>query len=388
MKNIFPKEIIEHTSQYFIPKNTVRSKTIYGLILFLLVGAIVLLPFIKISIFSSASGYIKPNKDRMAITSINSGKVVFNSIENNKSIKVGDTLLVLQTSVLDEQINLNQRKIGVLKNEISDLEKIVNGNGVKLNSLLTSKYKKAIIGYNAVLTEHYTKIKKMKIDFDRNTKLLSKGVIARVEFDNSKLELDLANNALSQFKKSMVNSWQTTLTELNNQVYEFQNNIDQVLKNKNNFVVTSPITGTLINAASLNNGSFVNAGIQLGEITPNTELIAECYVSPKDIGLIDKTKPVSFQVDAFNYNQWGFATGEILNIGDDVEFIDNQPVYKVQCKLYQKHLELKNGYKRELGKGMTLSARFEITNRTLYQLLYDKMDDWLNPGNRTAVALK
>lgn len=388
MKNIFPKEIIEHTSQYFIPKNTVRSKTIYSLILSLLVGAIVLLPFIKISIFSSASGYIKPNKDRMAITSINSGKVVFNSIENNKSIKVGDTLLVLQTSVLDEQINLNQRKIGVLKNEISDLEKIVNGNGVKLNSLLTSKYKKAIIGYNAVLTEHYTKIKKIKIDFDRNTKLLSKGVIARVEFDNSKLELDLANNALSQFRKSMVNSWQTTLTELNNQVYELQNNIDQVLKNKNNFVVTSPITGTLINAVSLNNASFVNAGIQLGEVTPDTELIAECYVSPKDIGLIDKTKPVSFQVDAFNYHQWGFAIGEILNIGDDVEFIDNQPVYKVQCKLYQKHLELKNGYKRELGKGMTLNARFEITNRTLYQLLYDKMDDWLNPGNKTAVALK
>jgi HlyD family secretion protein len=50
-------------------------------------------------------------------------------------------------------------------------------------------------------------------------------------------------------------------------------------------------------------------------------------------------------------------------------------------------LKLKNGYKREIGKGMTLNARFEITERTLYELLYDKMDDWLNPGNGDVVTL-
>ena len=125
----------------------------------------------------------------------------------------------------------------------------------------------------------------------------------------------------------------------------------------------------------------------MGEITPDTELIAECYISPKDIGLIDKSKVVSFQIDAFNYNQWGLATGNIIRIADDVEFMDNQPFYKIQCKINQKHLKLKNGYKREIGKGMTLNARFEITERTLYELLYDKMDDWLNPGNGDVVTL-
>jgi len=29
---------------------------------------------------------------------------------------------------------------------------------------------------------------------------------------------------------------------------------------------------------------------------------------------------------------------------------------------------------------MTLQARFLVTERTLFQLLYDKADDWLNPN--------
>jgi hypothetical protein len=29
---------------------------------------------------------------------------------------------------------------------------------------------------------------------------------------------------------------------------------------------------------------------------------------------------------------------------------------------------------------MTLQANFYVTRRTLFQLLYDKTSDWLNPG--------
>ena len=42
-------------------------------------------------------------------------------------------------------------------------------------------------------------------------------------------------------------------------------------------------------------------------------------------------------------------------------------------------MQLKNGYNSTIRKGMTLTARFTITNRTLWQLLYDKIDAWLNP---------
>ena len=90
--------------------------------------------------------------------------------------------------------------------------------------------------------------------------------------------------------------------------------------------------------------------------------------------------PVRFQVDAFNYNQWGLATGNVTEISSDIYFVNEKPVFKVTCQLREDYLQLKNGYKGYLKKGMTLQARFVVAERTLWQLLYDKVDDWINPN--------
>ena len=105
----------------------------------------------------------------------------------------------------------------------------------------------------------------------------------------------------------------------------------------------------------------------------------EVYVSPGDIGLITESMPVRFQIDAFNYNQWGLAEGRVIDIARDISMLEGQPQFLVRCQLSQKSLHLKNGYSGQLKKGMTLTARFQVSRRTLYQLLYDKVDDWLNP---------
>ncbi len=166
-----------------------------------------------------------------------------------------------------------------------------------------------------------------------------------------------------------------------------ENKNSQFRKTKSEYIITAPINGTLINLAGIEKGSIITSGSILGEISPNTELIAECYISPIDIGLINKSQQAKFQIDAYNYNQWGFATGKIVDISNDIEIIENQPVFKARCKINEEYLQLKNGAKGKIGKGMTFNARFELAERTLYQLLYDKMDDWLNPGLDDKLAL-
>ncbi|BFP43029.1 hypothetical protein FGF1_38740 [Flavobacteriaceae bacterium GF1] len=384
---IFPKEIIEHSVQHFIPKNTVRSKSIYTLILLILGFGFLSMPFVSIPIYSSARGYIKPSIERVSLTSIHPGRIAFLNFKNGRDVHQGDTIILLETNVLDEQLDLNTKKAKQLSEEIQDLEYLVSEKYRNPKKLMTPKYQKELIAYQSSVTEHYTTIKKLKEDYKRNKKLLAKGVIARAEYEDVKLTYDLAENALYQLQKQQANSWQANLTESVNTKQELENTIQQLLGDKKNYVIKAPIQGTLINAEGLQIGSFVNAGSILGEITPDTELIAECYVSPGDIGLIDARKEVKFQVDAFNYNQWGFLYGKITSIAADVELIENQPTYKIQCRIENKVLYLKNGYQGQIGKGMTLTARFELTERTVYQLLYDKMDDWLNPGYRKNVTL-
>jgi HlyD family secretion protein len=89
---------------------------------------------------------------------------------------------------------------------------------------------------------------------------------------------------------------------------------------------------------------------------------------------------VRLQLDAFNYNQWGMAEATVSEIGRDVSTVDGQAAFRVVCTLHDRELRLKNGYVGTLRKGMTLTAHFTLTRRTLFQLLHDKVDDWFNPS--------
>lgn len=376
---VFPKEILEITTHSYLPKNQVKSKVIYAVILLLVLGTLVSLPFIQIQLYSSAGGLIKPDKERVGITSLQSGKVLYTSMAENSLVQKGDTLLILHSNVIDEQIEFTNYQLSQIDDEVKDLSYLVNEKGSDVRRLVSAKYQKELIEYSEKIDEHLTRIKKLKVDYNRKKKLLSRGVIAQAEFDNIQFDFDIAKNAFYQLKKRQSNSWQAILSDLERNQHEIRNQKDQLTENKNEYVVTAPIDGDLINVVGLEVGSSVTSGTVLAQITPDTDLIAEFYVSPFDIGLIDKNKKVNFQIDAFNYNQWGQVSGNILEVGGDAEIINNEPLFKVRCKMNKAFLVLPNGRKGYIKKGMTLRARFSLAERTLYQLLYDKVDDWLHP---------
>ena len=153
----------------------------------------------------------------------------------------------------------------------------------------------------------------------------------------------------------------------------------QYKNEQRNYIITAPISGTIQNIKGFEAGNFISSGAPIAEISPDTDLIAECYITPSDIGLLKKNNQVKFQINAFNYNQWGMATGKILRISKDITIVNNKPLFRVICSLDQKQLQLKNGFEGKLKKGMTLNARFFIIERSVYELLYDKIDDWFTP---------
>jgi HlyD family secretion protein len=57
--------------------------------------------------------------------------------------------------------------------------------------------------------------------------------------------------------------------------------------------------------------------------------------------------------------------------------------FRVKCKPEKTFLSLKNGYKAEIKKGMSLSTRILVIRRSLYHLLFDKADKWFNPYTYT-----
>jgi HlyD family secretion protein len=118
------------------------------------------------------------------------------------------------------------------------------------------------------------------------------------------------------------------------------------------------------------------------EISPDGTLYAECYIQPRDIGLIRVGQQAVLQVDAFNYNEWGLLQAQVIDIAHDVTLTEGAGhlFFKVFCTPERTYMTLKNGQKGLLMKGMTFHVRFMITKRTFFQWLFDKMDNWLNPN--------
>lgn len=385
MKNIFPKEILENTAQVHQFKHRKRSSIIYTTFLIALICIFISLPFIKVDVYTSSRGLLKSEKERVNLTTIYSGKVLKNNIIANKQVLKGDTLLILDDYTVENKLELINSNITETQQFINDINYLVHSKELKLDSLNSQKYQKELVQYKENQKELQTRLQKAKKDYLRNKDLFEKGVVAAVEFENYKFDYDVVTNAITQLRKQQLNTWQADLTIKRRQLDEFENSSKLQNESKGYYILTAPISGTLINVIGIEVGSLINAGIHLVEISPDGILIAECYVSPIDIGLINPNNAVKFQMDAFNYNHWGLATGEIIEIGKDIELINESPIFKVRCKIDQKYLTLKNSFKGNFKKGMTFSARFKLTERTLFELLYDKIDDWLNPSSQSAV---
>ncbi len=326
MKQIFPKEIIENTVEVHRFKHSVKSKIIYGIVLLSIIGTSASLPFVFLDIYSSAQGILKSEKERNQISSLYSGKITSIFIKENKYVQQGGTLLIIDNTIGKEKLNLATNQLEETNLFIQDLTHLSNSKKISQDSLNSFLYQKQYLQYNQKLLELKTRYTKSRRDFNRQKKLYKKEVIAKVEFENSKYNLNLALNSLNHFKKQQRNQWQAELTQQNNKSKELRSTLSQYKNEQENHIITASISGTIQNIKGFEVGNFITSGTPIAEISPDTELIAECYIKPSDIGLLKNDSKVKFQIDAFNYNQWGMATGIIKTIGKDIIMINNTPM--------------------------------------------------------------
>lgn len=380
---LFPKEILEHTTQYHLARYSQPAQTIYVIILVSIFCFIAALPYIFIDISIKSGGLLKATTEVSAIKAISSGYVKEVYIQENSLVKKDQLLFSVQSPMLDEKERFLQTKLAETNSFLNDT-KILASNSQQsatgIGQLETNLYRQSYSDYLQKLTDRQTKFLKVKQDYTRNKKLYEQQVIAAAEFENYSFEFEKGKNEIELLKQSQLSTWQQELRGYEKEITDLQNQLAQVEKEKESLNIKATVSGTIQNLTGVYAGSPVFSNQDLAQISPDTNLIAEVYVSPNDIGLLRTSMEARMQVSAFNYNQWGLLLGQIQEISNDIQIINNQPVFKVKCALQQDYLKLKNGYEGKLKKGMTLQARFVVTERSLWQLLYDKVDDWVNPN--------
>ena len=381
---LIPFSISEYCLETYLIRITTRSRIIYWIIIVMILVAIAILPFIYVDVSVQARGFFQSDIEKQVVYIPLQGKIIYTSIHNGGSVNKGDTLLIIDTeSIMARHASLVQ---SIAENESSmlDLEKLSNIYSLEdqpvENGLITQRYKAEFANFINQRSIQFQKCEKKKSEHTRNEILYHQEIIPKSEYENSLFMLNSEKDNLNQILISQKSLWQNDLTLRKNDSVRLLADLKQCLEELTNRIVIAPTSGEIIQSSDILPGSIVTPGQKIAEISPEGELIATCFVKPADIGLIHEKQKVKIQVDAFNFNEWGMLQGNIIDISDDMILENGSAAYfRVKCKPEKKFLSLKNGYKAEIKKGMSLNIRILVTRRSLYHLLFDKADKWFNP---------
>ena len=379
MTQLFPPEIVKNSCENYFSELGISGRIIYLSVILFLMVLISLLPLVNVQVTTQSEGVVRSGYEDNPVVPVVTGEVISCRILENQTVKEADTLLVVASDKIDQEIKLLTYKQNEDSLMLSDLNKLVLN---QKTGPLSALYRQEYMVYKGKLAEQKTQLLQAESEYLLAEKLFKKGITPKHDFEKIAHQYQYEKNRYCTIQAQQFTQWQEKMKETIQSLSELSSKIEQLKKEKEQYCLTAPITGTITGYTGIKAGNFVVPNQLIARISPEDDLLVECFVTPSDIGLIEQDMPVSFQFHAFNYNLWGVASGYVKEISSNVININDRTFFRVRCRLNQSFLQLKNGTKGNLKKGMSLTGRFKVADRTLFQLLYDKADNWLNPKRK------
>lgn len=374
---------IENSVCVLLAKYGKKRYWVYRIVLLSVLLIVLSMPFIEVDITCQSRGIVRSMYDNVTLTSIVSGRVISVNVKNNSPVSRGDTLVVLDSRNVIEQIRSHKVLLDELKCKVSDLGVLTRPNP-SVDSLSTIQYRKEWMEYVALQNDLRLKKRQRVREYERTRKAKQLGLVSDVEYCKMRDYVDDNISDINVLKAQKLSNWQQTKQQLEEQLINIEGETQRLMAELSNYTIVSPISGTIMSSSQTQVNSYVPAGQPIAVVTPEDDLIVDCYVEPSNVGFVEIGQNVLLQLDAFNYNQWGMVEAVVYDIDKNVTLQDSKVFFIVRCKMKKRTLSLSNGYCAHVKKGMTLNGRFFVTRRSLWQLLFDKVDDWFNPKSSKA----
>ena len=282
---IFPSEILPQTIELRLARSMEGSAVIYFVTVVFLLFSFPTLPFLFVDVSIKSPGILKATTEVSTLNATSTGYIQEVRVKENEAVEKGQLLFTVHAPVLEEKEKYLMAKLQESADFIEDLNKLVAGKTTP-DQLITNLYRQSHFDYRQKLIDRQTKFLKVKQDYERNKKLYDQKVIAAADFENFQFELDKSKNEIELLKQSQLSQWQQELRNYERELTDLQNQLAQTQKEKENLNIKAPVSGTVQNLTGVYPGSTVFAGQELAQISPDTDLLAEVYVSPNDIGLL------------------------------------------------------------------------------------------------------
>jgi HlyD family secretion protein len=319
--------------------------------LLFVLGVFVALPFVYVDISVASPGVIRTLSEKTELKSLVSGRITKMDVAENQMVKAGDILYAIATEELDNKLALSVFDERENNQKLADLKTLLH---VEKNNLFsnfrtsTGLYTQQLNLFRSQLQENLFAQKKIDAELNSDRQLYHDKVISKRELDSKEYELTKLRAEYASIFQRQKSQWQAELNGFRLEAEQKRAEKNQVIQQKQFYEIKAPVSGNIQQVVGKYEGSYIQTGESLGIISPDSSILVECYVSPQDIGLLKPDMPVRFQIDAFNYNEWGLVNGKIAEVAKDFVVINEQPVFKVRCLLEKQEVSLPTGYKATL----------------------------------------
>lgn len=380
---IYSTTSLEYSTIHYLPTIRPNARAFISFLLISFISILISLPFIDLDIYVKTVGVTRPIKERTEVRPTISGIIDTIFFEEGSHIEKNALLLRIKDLNTKSKRYTNHFESSERVSFISDLSILtatgdINSEVVAL--LQTPQYRQQALRFIHQKNDYKASLKKATHELQINTSLAKEKVISGKELFDIQINHERIQSSYKAFVEEQLSSWQQDFTKYRLELSEFRQQRDQINAEANYYELRAPVSGTIQGLNVRYSGGLIQPTEAICTISPDEELIGECYVQTKDIGLLKKEMLARFQFEAFNYNYFGTLTGKIIAIDNDFTIQNAKPVYKVRCSFDETQLHLKNGYIGLLKKGLGFQVSFPIARRSLWQLLFDKFDDWLNPN--------
>ncbi len=359
-----------------------RTNVIYWTIVLMIFGSVIMLPLVSLDVTVQAAGVIRPVSERTVIRSLVGGVIAGINYKDGDYVEKGSIVLRLHDPISDLRIPATTKEISLRKLWLNDLDLLLMADTIddRLLARLTAPvYKAEASRYLHQMQDKSATIHKASKELQTATILFNEKVISAKEYEDKSTDVAKLTAAFYAFKNQQLTDWQASRAKIASEMLQLQTVQHEQYEDKNRHEIVAPVSGTVLGLKARYEGSTIEAGEVFCEISPEDDFIAECYMRTADIAFIKPGQVVKLQLEAFDHHYFGRLDATVISIDNDFSVIKDIPVYIVRCRLSSNELQGPKGYKGKIKKGLAFNARFLITQRKLSDLLFDKVEDWINP---------
>jgi len=372
-------------AESFLTKRGRTRPYVYWTALVMCAGALVSLPIVHVDVTVQERGRVRPATERTAIVARTAGFISSIRVHDNDLVHAGDILLTLNAQGLQAKVDFNDSQRKVLNKELADLryllDRVGNKRSVLVSDLQTGQYISEYQKFDTDCRNANLKVDHTEREMNRNKQLLAIKVVAARDFEESSYQASAARVERETLNHQTLARWQTDRVQKEHELEQLESEARQLADERNLYSVKAPLDGAVVGLEGVVEGSYVQSGQRIGDISPTSDFVIDVSVPPKDIGRIFIGQPVNMQVDAYPYTIWGPLPGRAIRISADyVQESESNGAFKVMVHPERDYLRTREGLTGSLKKGMTANARFFVARRSLWELVYESMDNLFNPA--------